>query len=89
VLAQWGRRPADYLTVRRPPFREVVRTRGPVRRALAARWPNGVEATVALRGRFGRAPREPLQTVVFAGRVVRSAVRLPREALAGEWTGGR
>jgi hypothetical protein len=82
VVRRWGARPSAYMSLRRPAFHELVAHGGDVRDALRVRWPSAIEATVTLRRRFNRTPRQPLQALVFGGRVTRSLVKLPRD-LAG------
>jgi hypothetical protein len=75
-----------YMALRRPAFHELVAQGGDVRNALRVRWPSAIEATVTLRRRFNRTPRQPFQALVFAGRVTRSLVRLPRDLAGGRPT---
>jgi hypothetical protein len=86
VLKRWGVRPSVYMALRRPAFHELVAQGGDVRNALRVRWPSAIEATVTLRRRFNRTPRQPFQALVFAGRVTRSLVRLPRDLAGGRPT---
>jgi hypothetical protein len=59
VLEEWGAGRPPQGT--RRPMREALR--GPIAfiRALQERWPNGIEATVGVRGTFGPTPRFPYQ----------------------------
>lgn len=58
VLRVWGEAPVPKGS--RMKMRDAVRTGG-VRRALAGRWPNAIEATVGVGGAIDRWPRFPYQ----------------------------
>lgn len=75
VLREWGRPQVPHGT--RIPMATVLRRPGGILPALRQRWPNPVEATVDLGGRFTRFPRLPIQLaecVVRVGRFARRAV---------------
>jgi hypothetical protein len=59
VLREWGT--GRVAQGAREPIRDVLRSPRRLMRAVRMRWPNGVEATVGLRGSFGTWPRLPYQ----------------------------
>jgi hypothetical protein len=77
VLRQWGdRRFVPHGT--RTPIAHLLGQPRALWRALHARWPNGIEATVGIRGPFNALPRLPFQmaesmrrSAVFAGTLAR------------------
>lgn len=82
VLKQWGdERFAPHGT--RTPMAMELRRPGRLLRALRARWPNAVEATIARRGAFNELPRLPFQIGECLARTVRFA-RSPLTGPVGE-----
>lgn len=80
VLREWGSaRPAQGA---RQPMADVLRHPGTLLRALRARWPNGVEATVGVGGSFGAWPRLPYQVAECARRSSRFVAGMGQDAHA-------
>ncbi len=72
VLRQWGEARFEPHGTRTPMAVELRRPRG-LLRALRARWPNAVEATVGRRARFNGLPRLPFQIGECLARTLRFA----------------
>jgi hypothetical protein len=72
ILRQWGDVRFEPHGTRRPMAMELRRPRGLIR-ALRARWPNAVEATVGRRARFNGLPRLPFQIGECFARTLRFA----------------
>lgn len=80
VLEQWG---AGRITFgRRQPMSDYLRHPAGLLEALLLRWPNPIEATVNVRGRFNEWPRLPYQIGACVKRTAGFAWRIPR--LLGE-----
>jgi hypothetical protein len=77
TLRQWSERPAEAVRPGREPF--VARLARPqdALRALRARWPNGIEATVGLGSPFNAIPRFPFQLAECVSRTARLTLRRP------------
>jgi hypothetical protein len=77
TLRQWASRPAA--SPPRPREVTVSRFPGPQEalRALRARWPNAIEATIGVRGPFNAIPRLPFQLVECVSRTARLTLRRP------------
>lgn len=72
TLRAWG----HGFAVRTPIAAIAARgTTGELLRALRARWPNGIEATMGVNGSFGSAPRLPYQVAECLRRTIRFAMR--------------
>jgi len=81
LLRQWDLAPAHH---QGPPFAtHLGRRPGEVLRALRQRWPNPLDATLAVRAPFNDAPRAPFQLGCVAFRSARLTYRLARAALVG------
>ena len=83
ILRQWGDVGFEPHGTRTPMAVELRRPRG-LLRALRARWPNAVEATVGRRARFNGLPRLPFQIGECFARTLRfarsrSGLAAPRE----------
>jgi hypothetical protein len=72
TLKQWGT-PIVPQGIRMPMRHFLKHPKGVVS-ALLERWPNGIEATVDLRGAFNNMPRLPFQLADCASRVIRFLV---------------
>jgi hypothetical protein len=72
ILRQWGDARFEPHGTRTPMAVEMRRPRG-LLRALRARWPNAVEATVGRRARFNGLPRLPFQIGECLARTLRFA----------------
>jgi len=72
ILRQWGDARFEPHGTRTPMAVELRRPRG-LLRALRARWPNAVEATVGRRARFDSLPRLPFQIGECFARTLRFA----------------
>ena len=70
ILRQWGDARFEPHGTRRPMALELRRPRGLIR-ALRARWPNAVEATVGRHARFNGLPRLPFQIGECVARTLR------------------
>ena len=81
ILRQWGDARFQPHGTRTPMAVELRRPRG-LLRALRARWPNGVEATIGRRGPFNDLPRLPFQIGECLARAVHFA-RPPRARARG------
>ena len=80
VLREWGSsRPAQGA---RQPMADALRHPGALLRALRARWPNAVEATVGVGGSFSAWPRLPYQVAECARRSARFVARMSPDAHA-------
>jgi hypothetical protein len=78
VLAAWGEvSPQTPQGVRRPMSDYLLRPAG-LLRAIRARWPNPIEATVGVGGPFNELPRLPFQIGECLSRAARFAWGLPR-----------
>jgi hypothetical protein len=84
VLDRWGS-PSFVPHGMRVPMRSCVRSPLEGLRALLARWPNGIEATVGLGGPFNDLPRLPFQVA----ECVRRTARFLRSAHAVDFGRGR
>lgn len=73
VLSQWGD-PSFRPQGTRTPMALVLRQPKDVLRALRLRWPNGIEATVGVRGPFNALPRLPFQIAECLRRSARFAI---------------
>jgi hypothetical protein len=69
VLREWGRPQVPHGT--RTPMAAVLRHPSRLPRALWQRWPNAIEATVDVGGRFDASPRIPYQLAECAARTAR------------------
>lgn len=80
VLKQWEKPFAkDHGVARhRAPISSYLRNPSGLFGDLLRRWPNGIEATVYVRGSFNELPRLPYQIGECLGRAARFAARLPR-----------
>jgi hypothetical protein len=74
VLRQWGAGQVAH-GLRRPMATYLRRPEGLVE-ALRVRWPNAIEATVGVRGRFNEWPRLPFQIGECVARATRFAAQL-------------
>ena len=77
VLRQWSNSGFEPQGRRRSMVSYTQRPAG-VLAALRARWPNGIEATVGMRGPFNRLPRLPFQLAECLSRTARFTASLPR-----------
>jgi putative nucleotidyltransferase-like protein len=77
VLRQWADAGFEAQGRRQPMVAYVQRPVGVVR-ALRARWPNAIEATVGMRGPFNALPRLPFQLAECLSRTARFTLNLPR-----------
>lgn len=82
VLKQWEKPFAkDHGVARhRAPMSSYLRNPAGLVGDLLRRWPNGIEATVYVRGPFNELPRFPFQIGECIGRAARFVARLPKVA---------
>lgn len=77
VLRQWGSVETPHGC--RTAMASYLRRPAGVLEALRVRWPNAIEATVAVGGPFNDLPRMPFQVAECLARTARFVARLPRE----------
>lgn len=78
VLREWGS--ARSAQGARQPMADTLRYPGALLRALRARWPNAVEATVGVGGSFSAWPRLPYQVAECARRSARFVAGMGHDA---------